>query len=93
MPGGLQWEHTPKQAFPVAFQNKWAFVVLYRLLMKDDAPQAVSSLRLVLSGLRSMVRTGCPWRMLSNDLPPRDAGVGHSARHLRAKIRAWRSIE
>ncbi len=42
----------------------------YLCLMKEDAPQRQHSLRAVFDALRYMVRAGCPWRMLPNDLPP-----------------------
>ncbi len=42
----------------------------YLCLMKEDAPQRQHSLRAVFDALRYMVRAGCPWRLLPNDLPP-----------------------
>ena len=42
----------------------------YLCLMKEDAPQRTHSLRAVFDALRYMVRAGCPWRLLPNDLPP-----------------------
>ncbi len=39
--------------------------------MKEDAPQRAHALREVFNGLHYWVRAGCPWRLLSNDLPPR----------------------
>ena len=50
--------------------EEWDFVAPYLCLMKQDAPQRVHSLRAVFNALRSMVRAGCPWRLLPNDLPP-----------------------
>ncbi len=50
--------------------EEWAFVAPYLCLMKEDAPQRQHSLRAVFDALRYMVRAGCPWRMLPNDLPP-----------------------
>jgi transposase len=38
--------------------------------MKEDAPQREHSLRKVFNGLRYIVRTGAPWHMMPNDLPP-----------------------
>ena len=38
--------------------------------MKEDAPQRVHSLRAVFDALRYLVRAGCFWRLLPNDLPP-----------------------
>lgn len=50
--------------------DEWEFCVGYLSLMKEDAPQREHSLREVFNGLRYVVRSGCPWRMLPNDLPP-----------------------
>lgn len=51
-------------------EEEWAFVAPYLCLMKEDAPQRQHSLRTVFNALRYMVRAGCPWRLLPNDLPP-----------------------
>lgn len=50
--------------------DEWAFVAPYLTLMTQDAPQRDYPLREVFNGLRWMVRTGAPWRMIANDLPP-----------------------
>ena len=50
--------------------EEWAFICPYLTLMKEDAPQRVHSLRSVFNALRYLVRAGCPWRLLPNDLPP-----------------------
>ena len=50
--------------------EEWAFVAPSLCLMKEDAPQRVHSLRAVFNALRYLVRAGCPWRLLPNDLPP-----------------------
>jgi transposase len=50
--------------------EEWAFSASYLTLMKEDAPQREHSLRAVFNALRYMVRTGCPWRMIPNDLAP-----------------------
>jgi transposase len=49
---------------------EWAFVAPYLTLMTEDAPQRRYALREVFNALRYLVRTGAPWRMLPNDLPP-----------------------
>ncbi len=51
-------------------EDEWAFVAPYLTLMTEDAPQRDYLLREVFNGLRWMVRTGAPWRMIANDLPP-----------------------
>ena len=50
--------------------QEWAFCAPYLRLMKEDAPQRDHSSRELFTALRYMVRAGCPWRMIPNDLPP-----------------------
>src|SRR6187401_2792871 len=50
--------------------EEWAFCAPYLTLMKEDAPQREHSLRAVFNAVRYMVRAGCPWRMIPNDLAP-----------------------
>jgi len=50
--------------------EEWAFCAPYLTLMKEDAPQREHSLRKVFDAVRYMVRAGCTWRMIPNDLPP-----------------------
>jgi transposase len=50
--------------------EEWAFVAPYLTLMTLDAPQRDYDLREVFNALRYLVRAGCAWRMLPNDLPP-----------------------
>jgi transposase len=50
--------------------EEWAFCRPYLTLMSADAPQREYPLRAVFNALRYMVRAGCPWRLLPNDLPP-----------------------
>jgi transposase len=50
--------------------DEWAYVAPYLTLMREDAPQREHSLREVFNGLRYVVKTGCQWRYLPNDLPP-----------------------
>jgi transposase len=45
------------------------FCAPYLTLMKEDAPQREHSLRELYNGVRWLVRAGCPWRMMPNDLP------------------------
>lgn len=46
------------------------FSAPYLPLMTEAAPQREHSLRAIFNALRWMVRAGCPWRLLPNDLPP-----------------------
>lgn len=50
--------------------EEWAFCAPYLTLMKEEAPQREYPLRALFNAVRYMVRAGCPWRMIPNDLPP-----------------------
>ena len=64
--------------------EEWAFCAPYLTLMKEDAPQLQYALRELFNGLRWLVRAGCPWRMMPNDLPPWTAVQQQTQRWLRA---------
>ena len=49
-------------------------------------PQRVHSLRSVFNALRYVVRAGCPWRLLPNDLPPWQIVHQQATRWLEAKV-------
>ena len=49
--------------------EEWAFCAPYLTLMNEQAPQRKHSLRAVFNALRWLVRAGCSWRMMPNDLP------------------------
>lgn len=50
--------------------EEWAFCAPYLTLMKEDAPQREHPSRDLFYALRYLVRYGCAWRGLPNDLPP-----------------------
>ena len=50
--------------------DEWAFVAPYPTLMMENAPQREYPLHETFNGLRWMARTGTPWRLIANDLPP-----------------------
>jgi transposase len=50
--------------------EEWAFCAPYLTLMKEDAPQREYSPRVIFNAMRYLIRAGCPWRMIPNDLPP-----------------------
>lgn len=50
--------------------EEWSFCAPYLTLMKEDAPQRAYPMRALFNAARDMVRAGCPWRMIPNDLPP-----------------------
>ena len=66
--------------------EEWAFCAPYLTLMKEDAPQRGHSLRSVFNALRYMVRAGCPWRMIPNDLPPWYTVYQQTQRWLKAGV-------
>src|SRR5687768_8250838 len=63
-----------------------AFVAPYLALTREDAPQRRHDLREVFNGLRYLVRSGTPWRMLPNDLPPWAAVYQQTRRWLAAGV-------
>jgi transposase len=50
--------------------DEWAFVAPYLTLLPEDAGQRTYDLREVFNGLRWIMRTGAPWRMMPHNLPP-----------------------
>ena len=50
--------------------EEWEFCAPYLTLMKENAPQREYTMRGLFNAVRYMVRAGCPWRMIPNDLPP-----------------------
>jgi len=74
-----------RKSYPSDVSNEeWAFCAPYLTLMKEDAPQREYPLRELFNGLRWLVRAGCPWRMMPNDLPPWHAVQQQTQRWLRA---------
>jgi transposase len=64
--------------------EEWAFVAPYLALVREDAPQRTHDLREVVNGLRWIVRSGAPWRMLPHDFPPWEAVYQQTQRWLSA---------
>jgi transposase len=50
--------------------EEWVFVAPYLALCREDAAQRDYPLRAVFNAVRYVAKSGCPWRMLPNDLPP-----------------------
>jgi transposase len=65
--------------------EEWALVAPYLALCREDAEQREYPLRDVFNGLRYVVRTGCQWRYLPNDLPPWDVVYQQVQRWIRAR--------
>jgi transposase len=64
--------------------EEWSFVVPYLTLCRLDAEQRDYDLRTVFNGLRWVVRSGAPWRMMPHDFPPWHAVFQQTQRWLRA---------
>lgn len=76
-----------RKAYPSDVSDEeWAFVAPYLTLMTEEAPQREHLLREVFNGLRYLVRTGAPWRMLPNDLPPWYTVYQQTQRWLKASV-------
>jgi transposase len=65
--------------------EEWALVAPYLALCREDAEQRDYPLRDVFNGLRYVVRTGCQWRYLPNDLPPWNVVYQQAQRWIRAR--------
>lgn len=50
--------------------EEWEFCAAYLTLMREDAAQREYTMRGLFNAVRYLVRAGCPWRMIPNDLPP-----------------------
>lgn len=60
-----------RKAYPTDVSDEeWQFVVPYLTLLREDAAQRMYPLRELFDAVRYMVKAGCPWRLLPNDLPP-----------------------
>ena len=60
-----------RKAYPTDVSDEeWEFVAPYLTLIREDAAQRIHPLRELFDAVRYMVKAGCPWRMLPNDLPP-----------------------
>lgn len=78
-------QSSQRRAYPSDVSDQeWEFCAPYLTLMTEDAPQRDYDLREVFNGLRYLVRSGCSWRMLPNDLPPWTVVYQQSRRSLRA---------
>ena len=60
-----------RKAYPTDVSDEeWEFVAPYLTLLREDATQRIYPLRELFDAVRWMVKAGCPWRLLPNDLPP-----------------------
>ena len=80
-------EPQPRRAYPSdVTDDEWAFVSAYLVLMDETAPQRTHALREVFNGLRWIIRTGAPWRLMPHDLPPWAAVYQQTQRWVRAGV-------
>lgn len=87
MPKKTYKKGSGKRGYPSdASDEEWAFVAAHLTLMKEDAPQREHDLRAVFNALRYIVRYGCAWRALPNDLPPWQAVHQQTQRWIKARI-------
>jgi transposase len=76
-----------RQRYPSDVSDEeWAFVAPYLALLPLDTAQRRHDLREVFNALRYLVRSGAPWRMLPNDLPPWEIVYQQTARWLGAGV-------
>lgn len=66
--------------------DEWAFVAPYLALLSEDAAQRRHDLREVFNGLRYLVRSGAPWRMIPHEFPPWEIVYQQTQRWLRAGV-------
>jgi transposase len=60
-----------RKAYPSDVSDEeWVCAAPYLTLMTEDGPQREQGWREVFNGLRYIVRSGTPWWMMPNDLPP-----------------------
>ena len=77
----------PRKTYPSDVSDlEWMFVAPYLALLDEDCAQRKHSLREVFNGVRWMVRTGAPWRMMPNDLPPWEIIYQQSQRWIKAGV-------
>lgn len=67
-------------------EEEWAFVAPYLALIREDAPQRGYDLREVFNGLRYLVRSGAPWRMIPHEFPPWEIVYQQTQRWIRAGV-------
>lgn len=77
----------PKRSYPSDVSDaEWEFLLPYLTLMREDAPQREYNLRELFNGMRYVVKTGCHWRYMPNDLPPWTAVYQQARRWLAAGV-------
>jgi transposase len=78
---------TTRKSYPSDVTDaEWEFLLPYLTLMRADAPQRAYDLREVFNAIRYVVRTGCQWRMLPNDLPEWTVAYQQARRWMQADV-------
>ena len=73
--------------------EEWEFCAPYLTLMKEEALQREYTMRALFNVVRYMVRAGCPWRMIPNDLPRGKQCINrHSAGSRQDASKRWDMI-
>jgi transposase len=66
--------------------EEWAFVAPYLSLLPQTAAQRRHELRDVFNAVRSIVRTGAPWRWLPTNFPPWEVVYQQTRRSPRRRV-------
>ena len=78
---------TTRKSYPSDVSDtEWEFLLPYLTLMREDAPQRDNDMREVFDAIRYVVRTGCQWRMLPNDLPEWTVAYQQARRWIQAGV-------
>lgn len=79
--------NTTRKSYPSDVSDaEWEFLAPFLTLMREDAPQRDYPMRDLFNAIRYMVKTGCQWRYLPNDLPPWTAVYQQARRWMQAGI-------
>src|SRR6185295_18698535 len=79
--------NTTRKSYPSDVSDaEWEFLVPFLTLMREDAPQREYSMRDLFNAMRYVVKTGCQWRYLPNDLPPWSAVYQQARRWMQAGV-------
>ncbi len=73
--------------------EEWALVAPYLTLLPEEVSQREHSLREVFNGLRTIIKTGAPWRWMPTDLPPWAAVYQQAQRWLGLASKSWRASD
>jgi transposase len=78
---------TDRKPYPSDVSDaEWNFAAPYLSLLPEDAGQRRHALREVFNGLRYIVKSGAPWRLMPNDLPPWEIVYQQTRRWLDAGV-------